>query len=292
MEVMHTIVGPPCCGSTLLCDVLNQNPRFYASSTSALANLIADQQVLFANSKEVVSERIYDEEGQDRRQEDLLRGMCSSWYRQRKKPWDKDYVEYPICFDKGRGWAFNSELFTKLFPQGKIIVCVRDLRSIFASIQRQHVKTPSLDGRPMLDRTVAKRYQSFFSDKDGAVGQHLRGVEDLCRRAAMGARNLHMIRYEDFVKRPRWILADLYDAIGEPNFERHDFNNVESTAIDCDPVWNSKFSHQTKRKIEAPDPEAWKRYCHPDIAEAMFNDYPSYMGVFYPEAVKARAGSR
>ena len=61
MKQIHFITGLPRSGSTLLCNVLNQNPEFYAGSTSPLPALVNTLVNCLSNSPEVQAALIKSE---------------------------------------------------------------------------------------------------------------------------------------------------------------------------------------------------------------------------------------
>src|SRR4030043_168670 len=96
--ILHFISGLPRSGSTLLCNVLAQNPRFYATQTSGML------EVLFSirNQWDKYIEMKAMENGlSERRKIAVLQGIVSAFYAD---------VDRPIVFDKSRGWLAHLEM--------------------------------------------------------------------------------------------------------------------------------------------------------------------------------------
>jgi len=192
---LHVVTGLPRSGSTLLCNVLNQNPRFWATSTSTLPGLLSVMRHFWSSSVEV--KNLLEKE-RDVTEDRMLRTMRSTireWHRKEGKQ---------IIFDKSRAWTFNALLLRKLFPESKMIVCVRDLRNVFSSVEKQHRKNPLLDEAQNPEQlTIYKRADTMFS-ANGLIGGPLRGIEDLIRRTPEPEKNgIRFVKYEQFSHHPR-----------------------------------------------------------------------------------------
>ena len=269
----NVIAGMPRAGSTLLCNVLNQNPRFYASSTSCMAQTVRNISGLWSHSPEIKSEMILDKEATTERMVRSARALIEAWYEGKGE----------VIFDKGRFWNLGITLLHQLFPSGQAFVCVRDLRAIFASVEKQHEKNPMLDdaGNPV-ELTKYNRADRLFSP-NGMLGQQIMGIEDLLRRNLRGPDGkpfAHTIQYETFVQNPQLIIDRIYTSLGEEPFE-HDFENVEPSAgsTDVDGIYNHKFPHDGTGKIEARD-ENWGDYVPRDIAGLIMQRFAGYNRAF------------
>jgi sulfotransferase len=270
----NVVCGMPRSASTLLQNCLQQNPRFHASSTSCLAQTVRSLSGLWSRSPEIKSDLIADKEGTEARMVRSARALIEAWYQ--------DTAE--VVFDKGRFWNLGIPLFHQLFPEGHAFVCVRDLRAIFASIEKQHDKNPMLDeaGNPV-ELTKFNRADRMFGP-NGMLGQQIMGIEDLLRRNlrnADGKPFVHPIQYETFVQNPQLVIDRIYTAIGEEPFE-HDFENVQNTAGEKeggDAIYNWKFPHEGEGKIE-PRPDDWQEYVPPDIAQLIMQKFVNYNRAF------------
>lgn len=220
---------------------------------------------LWSHSAEVKSDLISDKERTEARMTRAARGMLEGWYA------DTDAV----IFDKGRFWNHAAPLLHQLFPEAHLFVCVRDLRAILASIEKQHSKNPMIDeANTAADATLYTRADKLFSP-NGLVGQQIMGVEDLLRR---NLPYVTVVQYETFVRQPQIILDRIYSAIGEPSFD-HDFDHVENTATDVDGLYGHKFPHDGSGKIE-PKAESWQTHVPPDVAQVIMQTFAGYNQAF------------
>ncbi|MGI9486274.1 MAG: sulfotransferase family protein [Geminicoccaceae bacterium] len=264
MKAFHVVTGLPRSGSTLLCNVLNQNPQFHASSTSVLAQSVAGLSNLWSNSPEIKSDLAHDKTATEARLSRSIKALCESWYADRKG----------VVFDKSRAWVFHYLALQQVFPEAKIIAVVRDLRAVFASVEKQHQKNPILDyAASPAEKTVFVRADQMFSP-DGMIGGPIQGVMDLISRQPPG---MIVIQFETFVKSPALIMEKLYAELGEKP-HAHDFEAVENTATDLDAIYLHKFPHEGSGKIEPVDD--WQTYTPPDIAQQIMQRFPNYNKAF------------
>ena len=267
---MHVITGLPRSGSTLLCNILNQNPNFWASSTSILPQLWGNMISNWSNSVEIKGALSLDRSGTEDRLRRSLKAFCDSWHFRddgRK-----------IVFDKSRGWLHNILSLREVYPDSKIIITVRDLRSIFSSVEKQHRKTALLDdSRSSKEKTIYDRADKMFSDK-GLIGGPLSGIEDVLRRRLD---NIYWVKYEEFSKSPELIMHQLYLYLEETPFT-HDFDNVINTATDPDAYYNFKFPHRGEGKVVPVAEDDWKDFIIPELASKIMNSHPYFNAHLYP----------
>ena len=264
----HVVTGLPRSGSTLVCNILNQNPNFYASSTSPVPQMLNSLVFNWSSSAEVKGLLEHQHEETELRMENCARNMIDGWYSHKDKN---------VIFDKSRGWSSSNLMLNKVYPDAKMIVCVRNLLNVFASVEKQHRKNPLLDEAENLnDRTVFTRADKMFGP-EGLIGQNIVGVEDLIRRSIP---SVMFIQYEMFVRNPKSIMERLYSHLEEDYFD-HNFDNVENTSEDADGFYLHKFPHNGSGKVEPPEEEEWPKYISPDLAQTIrgrFQDYCQYFG--------------
>jgi sulfotransferase len=251
---MHVITGLPRSGSTLLCNVLNQNPKFHATSTSILPQITGNLIGIFSTSPEVKG---YLHENREETEEKLKRSVkafCEAW---NNKP-DQ------MVFDKSRGWIFHLLALRTIWPESKVVVTVRDLRNIFASVETRHRSNGLLDeAKDPKGKTIDGRALGMFSPT-GLIGAPLIGIQDALNRKLSAL----YIRYEDLAANPRETMERLYKHLGEPFYE-HDFENVENTATDPDWIYMHKYPHDGSGRIEPRPDNAWQKVMHSSFADVI-----------------------
>ncbi|HET9835430.1 MAG TPA: hypothetical protein VFP88_03675, partial [Rhodanobacteraceae bacterium] len=97
----------------MLAAVLRQNPRFHAGMTSPVGSLFTGMLNQFGAGSEFgpVLER-------DTRRR-LLRGLFDSYYA--------DQLDKAVLFDTNRLWSARLPAVVDLFPEAKVIACVRNV---------------------------------------------------------------------------------------------------------------------------------------------------------------------
>lgn len=264
----NVLTGLPRSGSTLICNLLNQNPKFFASSTSCVPQLVNSLSFNWSNSPEIKGMLATDTEGTNKRMRHTARSMVEAWYAQEGKE---------VVFDKSRAWASSSLLLQDVFPEAKIIVTIRDLRNVFASVEKQHRKNPMLDeANNLVEKTIYNRADRMFGP-EGLIGAPILGIEDLARRRPNG---VIYVMYEAFSQNPQVAMDRIYQELGEEPF-RHDFDNVVNVATDPDALYLNKYPHKGEGKIEPCDPDEWKKYLSPDLGSTImtrFADFNRFFG--------------
>jgi sulfotransferase len=208
---IHFISGLPRSGSTLLAAILRQNPQIHAGMSSPLG-------VLFRNLMQGMSPR--DELSvmlTPEQRENVLRGLFDSYY--------KDIHPTKVVLDTNRLWCSKMGAIAKLFPEARVIVCVRNLVWIMDSFERILRKEPLLVSKMFRPRdavTVHTRVDSLASAL-GTVGFAWNAVQE----AFWGehADRLLVVDYEALAREPARTIKCIYDALGLPTFD-HDFESV------------------------------------------------------------------
>lgn len=228
----HFITGLPRSGSTLLTSILNQNPRFHSSITDPMATFV------MGALETIGSEPGMKSEIPDFRKKNLIKGMFEGFYK---------HVDKEVVFNTNRGWTFLTPQIKDVFPESKLIVCVRDLNWILDSFETAHRKHPlstnTVTGGP--SKTVYDRIQGLMDPK-GVVGFPYVGV----KQAITGNEKnmLMLVEYDEMCKNPKKVMQAVYQFLDEPYFE-HDFNNVEKTWDQYD-VEIGMTLHHVRQKVE------------------------------------------
>ena len=121
-KVIHFISGLPRSGSTLLAAILRQNPRFHAGMSSPVASLFMALRGAMSRRNEAA---VFIDEAQKR---ELLKGIFASYYHA--------IAPERVIFDTNRAWCSKLPTLVRLFPDAKVICCVRHIPWIMDSIER------------------------------------------------------------------------------------------------------------------------------------------------------------
>ena len=257
----HILGGTPRSGSTLLANVFSQNKKFHVSTTSPVCQVLGNISHLLSHNPEIKGLLHHDKNGTEKKMLNSTRAFIETWYRGHK-----------IVLDKCRGWGHNVLVLKSLYPESRIILCVRDLRNIFGSIEKQHAKFPLLDEATSIEeKTQFSRADRMFS-QNGIVGMPIQGLVDLLRKSPP---NTIIVPYEHFAKSPQLIMERIYSEMKEPYF-KHDFENVKARTGELDALYLHKYPHNGSGKIVESDPDEWKQYVSPEVAKLIMDRFTSY----------------
>lgn len=250
---IHFISGLPRSGSTLLGAILRQNPRFHAGMTSPVGSLFMALQGAMSRRNEGA---VFIDEARKR---ELLKGLFGNYYF--------NVHAKQMVFDTNRAWCSKLPTLVRLFPQAKVICCVRHVPWIMDSIERliRHnaFELSGIFGYEPTN-TVYTRV-ARLATSDGLVGFAL----DALREAFWGehADRLILVGYEALAKQPEQTLRQLYEFLGEPWFA-HDLDNVEYEADEFDVALGTPNLHTVRRKVgwiertSVLPPELFNRFVH------------------------------
>ena len=255
-KTYHFISGLPRSGSTLLCNVLMQNPRFWASATSGILD------VMFGVRNQwdkLIEFRAMDPAESDAAKLRVLRGILDAYYAD---------VDRPVIFDKSRGWLAYLEMAEAVLEREvRVLVPVRDLRDVLASFELLWRKTSAT-------RQMAQEPANYFQFQtvegrcevwcraDQPVGLAYNRVKDALAR---GFRDrMHFVEFEKLTRNPKRTMRRVYEFLGEEYFD-HDFDHVEQVTFENDEVHGIPNLHAIRSKI-TPVPPRWPGVLG-DIAE-------------------------
>ena len=147
----------------------------------------------------------------------ILRGLFESYYR--------DIFHKKVVFDTNRCWCSKMDAIAELYPQARVIACVRDLAWIMDSFERLFRKNPLLISRMFKPAETI----TVYSRMDALVGTSgpVRFAWNALREALYGeyADRLVIVEYDDLARDPERTIERIYDACRLPRFN-HDFDHV------------------------------------------------------------------
>lgn len=264
MKTMHAVTGLPRSGSTVLCALLSQLD-VHVSSTSNLPGVLEGISTFLSNQPETKARLATEQLGTEDRIRRSLRAYVDAWYE-----------PHTTVIDKSRGWSANVLTFHDLFPDGRLIVTVRDLRGVFGSVEKHHQRFPVLDiiGK----KTLYERADMMFGP-DGMIGSCVVGIEDLLRR---DVDYVKYVRFEDFMRRPEETAISVADFLGLSD-TGFDLTNIPDYSNELDALYLYKYPHKVHETIVPPQADEWKDYVSPDVATLImdkFNGYNKAFGYF------------
>ena len=228
----HFITGLPRSGSTLLTAILKQNPIFHASITDPLATLVKGVIETSQDTPGMKSEVPVE------RRKNTVKGLFNGFY---------EHIDKPVIFNTNRAWTLLTPQVKEMYPNSKMIVCVRDVNWILDSFESAHRRNPMSTNTVTggLSGTVYSRAEMLMDEK-GVVGFPYIGIKQAITSDEKNM--LMLVEYNQLCKTPEQTMKAIYSFIGEEYYQ-HDFNNVEGSWDEYDAEIGIKL-HQVKRKVE------------------------------------------
>lgn len=246
-ESKHTyyfIAGLPRSGSTLLANILAQNPRFHTTSTSGIMDIMFGVR----NNWDKLIE--FQASPNDAAKLRVLRGILDSYYAD---------IEKPVIFDKCRGWLSLLEMAeTVLGYKAKVLVPVRDIRDALSSFEKlwretsKNAQVGQEQANYVKFQTIQGRCDVWMSP-DQQLGIAYNRITDAIVRGYKD--RMHLVDFDDLTREPSKTLSNIYTFLGEVPFQ-HDFNNVKQVTWEDDTVHGFKGLHDIRSKVE-PMPAQW-----------------------------------
>lgn len=231
----HFISGLPRSGSTLLAAILRQNPRFHAAMMSPVAGLVGHLLGQCRAGMEIAP--LIDTEARRR----LARGIFTSYY--------EDLPDKSVIFDTSRAWTAHLGLLRDLFPDAKVVCCVRDVAWILDSLERLYRADPYEQTR--LFNNDNERSTVYTRCRALAAPNRLVGFAwQALKEAYYGEHSdaLLIVEYDLLARRPRQVMELVYRFLGEEPFA-HDFENLDYAADAFDEAMGVPRLHTVARKV-------------------------------------------
>ena len=268
MERLFFQSSLPRAGSTLLQNIIAQNPDFYATPTSGVLELVFAARGNYTDSPEF--------KAQDA---DLMRTGFLSFCRNGMDGYYNAITDKKYVIDKSRGWGIHYDFLNLIYPNPKIVVMVRDLRDIFASMEKNYRKNPDkanpvLNWAQMAGTTVPKRIDIWAQSQP--IGLAIERLQELFRLGIDS--KVLFVKFEDLCLYPETTMTKIYQYLEVPYYE-HDFDNIQQITKEDDEVYGVFGDHEIRTKL-APVPSRAKTILGKDVTDWIWNNYPWFFQQF------------
>ena len=231
-------------GSTLLQNVLAQNPRFYCSPTSGVFELLYHSRKVFS---EIPQFKAQDPELMRKGFLGSCRGTLEGFY--------EALTDRPVVVDKSKGWLNHYQWLEGFYPSPRMIVCVRDLRSVISSMEKLFLKNRHLldpDDVQIDMKMLTTEQRTIHWLNSIPIGMGVLRIIDAIHTGII--RHCHVVRFEDLTTAPEETMAGIYAYLGEEPY-RHDFDHVEQVTNEDDSHYPVYGDHKIRHRIlpVAPD---------------------------------------
>ena len=268
MEKLFFQSSMPRAGSTLLQNILAQNPDIYATPTSGVLELIYAARANYTDSPEF--------QAQD---SELMKEGFRNFCRQGVEGFYTAITGKKYVVDKSRGWGIHYDMLNFFYPEPKIICMVRDLRDIIASMEKnfrksQHLSSPLVDHAQMQGTNTPKRVDIWVNSQP--VGMALERLGEIYRQGI--DRNMLFVKYEDLCMYPETEMTRIYKYLGIPEYQ-HDFDNVQQITQEDDSVYGVFGDHTIRTEVKPLASQA-KSILGQDVCNWIWDTYKWYFNQF------------
>lgn len=217
--------GFPRAGSSLLMNILAQNPIFFPTPTSGLISSVMNikdswkgNDVYKSNGEEYIYPKIRT----------MLKNMIIGFYQ-------KEVLEGKIPIDKNRMWTSHIDFLDEIFNCNvKILFPIRSIGDCIISMEKVNRKSTvnnhGDNGNWLNERTTIGRAENFIKD-NGIFGMPLLFLREIIYRNQLD--RLIFVNYDDMLLYSNEIFKYIYDSLGIEYYQ-HDFNNIKQVIIEQD----------------------------------------------------------
>ena len=256
--------------STMLQNIIGQNPDFHVTPTDGLLELVFGARANFTMSPEFKAQ-------DPKLMEQAFKSFCANGFKGYAEALsDKKYLLL-----KGRGWGIYRGFVNEFYPDPKIICMVRNLKDIVASYEKIFRKNqlrhdPVRNDTEARGTTIYKRIDEWM-DGRSTIG---RAVERLLGIITEGYDDkILFVKAEDLCLYPETELSRIYEYLQVEPYS-HDFDNIEQITVEDDTIYGLDPNlHVIRPKLEMKPSDA-DSIIPKDAREWLYNKYKWYYDKF------------
>ena len=245
MKKFYFMAGLPRAGSTLLSTLLNQNPRIYSGPSSPVLG------AMYATHENFIGNELYTGYPKPDAANKIVGSIIDNWYYD---------IEKPIVIDKNRAWCARVPFIEGyLHVEPKIIVPVRRIDEILASILTMIKRNPFQEGQPRINFVDEYLVKNNIPINDETRCQHLLNNDGIVWESLNATKigvddghsdKFHYVDYNDLVNDPQGELNKIYTFLGEESFP-HSFENLSNQHREDDiTTYGLGDMHEVHSKLE------------------------------------------
>ena len=260
----------PRAGSTLIQNILAQNPDFYCTPTSGTLELIYGARANFSNDPTF--------KAQDN---ELMRKGFQNFCNAGLRGFYDAVTDKPIVLEKSRGWGIHQDLLKfALGEQPKVICMVRDMKQIICSMENKFRSSPDQDSgivnhAELKNTSTGKRVDHYINTQP--LGLAIERLQEIFRQGLN--ENMLFIKYEDLCLTPNIVLKKIYEYFELPFYSNHNVNRIEQATQEDDSVYGVFGDHIIKPKLELKDNKP-QQVLGQDICNWIDTNFQWYRDIF------------
>ena len=229
----------PRAGSTLIQNILGQNPDIHTTPTSGVYEILSACRTIYTDGIEFKAQ---DSKTMESGIKSLLKSAIYGFY--------EPLTTKPYVIDKCRGWSAEYEFINAYDPNPKIICMIRDIRAIYASLEKKYRKNPLVDHHIAnwgnLQGTTTDKRMHVWSNNP-PIGP---SMDRLYQVLVQGLhKNILFIKFEELCLDPDTQLKRVYEYLELPYF-KHDFKNIPQITFEDDKWYGIFGDHVIRNELK------------------------------------------
>jgi sulfotransferase len=259
----------PRAGSTLLQNIIADNPDFYCTPTSGFLDLLLGAKGNYNNSSEF--------KAQDA---ELMKKGFIGFCHNGMHGYFNALTDKPYVLDKNRGWGIHLPFASEFMLAPKVVCMIRDVRAVYASMEKNFRKNPTeanhiQNPNQLVGTTLQKRINLWA---DGPpVGISMDRLKDAFDQGL--DKRILFIRYEDLMDFPEQEIRRFYEYMEVPYYEGHSFETVTQHTHENDVIHGIYGDHKLRPKFERK-PDDFEEVLGYEICQSIKNTYPWFFKKF------------
>ena len=208
-KTIYFITGLPRSGSSVITNILSQNPQIHGEVNGSLASLFGAVHLNWQNLSNDLNIQ---------KKRNVLNGIINGFYED---------IDKPIIFDRNINWMpYFGVLESVLQKEIKVLVCVRNPAEILTSFEKDRKENPlvvlNADQRLKDETSIAAR-SYHYAGPEGILGTSHRNLKDSITMGFLD--RCLFIDYGRFCSNPKSQTKRIYDFFELPEFQ-HDYKNI------------------------------------------------------------------
>lgn len=236
MKTIYFVAGLPRSGSTMLINILKQNPAIHGEAVSSLCSIFSS--IHFSWNK-LESNKEYPNLPA---KINCMKAVLENYHNEHKKD---------IVFDKDRLWVQQIGLLEAVLEKPvKVLVPVRNPAEILASFEKIRKHNPlhlTLSDEGLKETTSIAGRAYFFAGPNGPMGLAYQAIKDAITMGYLD--KMLFIDYNRFCNTPKAQMKRIYDFFELPEFT-HDYKNIEQVEVYNDDATQLPNLHKIKPSLE------------------------------------------
>ena len=258
----------PRAGSTLLQNIIGQNPKFHVTPTSGMIDMMLGTRIGYNGNHE-------SKAGDLKQWKEGFYAYCREGF--------KGYVgaltDKPYILDKNRAWGSYYPLLSEILPNPKILFLVRDLRAVFASMEKKFRANPDMDGGEINNITL-QGITTQQRVEQWAIGHPVGYALNKLQQSILdkSVNNFFILRYEDLCTNPEPVLNGIYNFFDIEPY-KHNFNKINQITVEDDTV-HGIYGDHTIRNTLGMLPNGSKEILGEYTYNWIYNNFEWFFNIF------------